>query len=162
MTVWYEIPNFPGYRISVLGEVLDLKREPPRALEATVDPQTGYAQVCLERQGQPHACRVHSLVAQVFLGPPPAGATVVHTNGNRADNRAGNLRYENPVHHEAARTHCDAGHEWTPDNTMWRWGKGGKAGGVKYRKCRRCHADYMARYRAKRKATPTGDRGEGG
>ena len=162
MTVWYEIPDFPGYRISVQGEVLDLKNDPLHPVQPTVDPHTGYVQVNLVRQGEPRLCRVHALVAAVFLGPPPAGATVVHNNGNRLDNRPGNLRYENPAHHEAARTHCDAGHEFTPDNTMWRWGKGGKAGGVKYRKCRRCHAAYMARYRAKKTATPNGDRGEDG
>jgi len=36
---------------------------------------------------------VHSLVAEAFLGPRPAGYDIMHLNGDRKDNRAANLRY---------------------------------------------------------------------
>lgn len=50
------------------------------------------------------------------------------------------------IHHEAARDCCDQGHLFTPENTMRRKGKHGDI-----RKCRRCHRDAVARWRAKKK-----------
>lgn len=58
-------------------------------------------------------------------------------------------------HPEAMRKTCDQGHEFTAANTMRRGGKNGDI-----RKCKRCHRDAVARWRAKKARPPTspGDR----
>ncbi len=38
-------------------------------------------------------CKVHSLVAETFIGPRPSGAIVEHKNLNKHDNRVVNLEY---------------------------------------------------------------------
>ena len=88
--------------------------------------------------------RVHVLMAEVFLGPRPAGQLVLHQNGDRQDTWLGNLRYgtagENAAdtrRHGTRRRRCDHGHRLTPDNTLVR------ADGV--RLCRQCLADRERR-----------------
>ena len=43
--------------------------------------------------GQP-TTRVHRIVLEAFVGPPPAGLECCHNNGNASDNRLANLRYD--------------------------------------------------------------------
>lgn len=50
------------------------------------------------------------------------------------------------THHEAVRDRCDQGHEFTPQNTMRRKGRNGN----EIRKCKRCHADTVKRWRHKK------------
>lgn len=38
-------------------------------------------------------CKVHSIIAETFIGPRPAGAIVEHKNLNKHDNRVVNLEY---------------------------------------------------------------------
>jgi hypothetical protein len=77
---------------------------------------------------------------------------VCHNNGQSHDNRLANLRYDTPranardtVEHGAnfwaKRTHCQAGHEYTPENTTFYPGK------PRTRICRQCGQDaYRRRY----------------
>lgn len=238
--IWIDIPGWKGYKASLNGQVMSVKDGEPRIIAQRVDPSTGRLRVDLYQDGFSKRIPVHQLIALAFLGHPPEGHHVCHNNGNCLDNRVGNLRYDTPkantqdsINHGthvsvaiAARTHCNRGHEFTPDNIYWRKGRNGKTyrqckrcqidatmrwratengqkrwqesqqryrakrkmhheaarkacdqgheftpentmvrktkNGGTCRKCKECHADYMARYRAKRKATPTGDRGEDG
>ena len=163
MTVWYQIPDFPGYRISLRAEVMSLKFSEPRIMKPWPDDKNMHWKISLRQNGRYVNTTVHALMALTFIGPRPPGLQVCHNNGDGFDNRLTNLRYDTPsannldqvrhgTHSESSRTHCDNGHEWTPQTTMWRWGKGGKKGGTKYRLCRKCHNLYMARYRARKKA----------
>jgi HNH endonuclease len=159
--MWYDIPEFPGYKINHRSEIMSLKQG-VRIMKQTIDTK-GYYVVGLRQNGKTKVIAVHLLMARTFLGPCPPGLQVRHGVDGPLNNRLGNLCYGTPsqnnydqvehgTHYEANRTACDQGHEYTEENTMWRWGKGGKAGGKKYRKCRKCHNASIAAQRAKLKA----------
>ena len=175
--IWIDIPGHPGYKANIAGEVLSLKGGDPKVLTPKVDSKTGYLRIELSQDGKPIYAAVHQLIALAFLGPPPPGLQVCHNDSNKTNNRIGNLRYDTPqsntqdsvvrgTHYSvqmAQRDACENGHEFTPENTGWRWGHGGKASGVKNRRCKECHRQAIARYRAKKKVSQsTGDRGEDG
>lgn len=55
---------------------------------------TGYAMAYLARDNHHSARTVHSVVAEAFIGPRPAGYDVCHNDGDRLNNTAANLRYD--------------------------------------------------------------------
>lgn len=155
--MWYEIPTWPGYRASLRGEILSVKGDEPRILKWECSGH--YARVVLRRDGKSVTQYVHRLIALTFLGECPEGLQVCHGPGGNFDNRVSNLRYDTPsnnildqvangTHFEAARTKCDKGHDFTPDNIYWRSGRNGKT----YRKCKRCQLDATKRWRQKKSA----------
>lgn len=96
---WQPVPGFPGYEVSDAGQV----RSVPRRLAdgrwdgGTVLAQSpddrGYMRVHLRRDGRSTTRRVHVLVAEVFLGPRPAGRQILHRNDDKSRNGASDLRY---------------------------------------------------------------------
>lgn len=61
---------------------------------ATQKINSGYIVVHMSANRVRRARTVHSVVAEAFIGPRPKGLDVCHNNGDRLDNRAGNLRYD--------------------------------------------------------------------
>jgi hypothetical protein len=100
-TVTYrEIPGFPGYRIGDDGSVWSNRGRNGRAgsgwrrIRTDPDPGTGgYCRVALCAGGMKNLY-VHRLVLQVFVGPCPEGMEACHNDGNRANNRLANLRWD--------------------------------------------------------------------
>jgi hypothetical protein len=130
--MWYEIPTFSGYRIDHLGEVLSLKGAEPRVMKTWV--ADGHRRVMLRQNGRYVNCKISDLLSLANL----------HYDQEPVE-KAQHVPYE------AARDCCDQGHEFTPENTMRRKGRHGDI-----RKCKRCHRDSVARWRAK-KARETGE-----
>lgn len=62
-------------------------------LQPTLRKRDGRYHVSLLIDGKRLLRGVHQVVADAFLGPCPAGLEVNHINGNRTDNRPGNLEY---------------------------------------------------------------------
>ena len=54
---------------------------------------SGYRQVSLCRGNKPHTESVHRLIATAFHGPCPPGMQCRHLDGNKANNRPGNLAW---------------------------------------------------------------------
>lgn len=132
---WRPVVGYEGaYEVSNLGRVRSLPRVVMRGANGPlpvrgrilkqVRSQEVYRQVGIG--GRPR--RVHHLVAEAFIGPRPPGLEICHNNGDGADNRASNLRYDTKsaneldrvrhgTHHNANKTHCPREHEYTPENT---------------------------------------------
>ena len=154
MRAWRAIPDFVGYEVSETGEVRSSKRGAPRLLRPAYNPQ-GYLVAYLWRDGRVHRRTVHSLVAEVFIGPRPAGHVVRHLDGSRDNNRASNLTYgthsDNTwdsviggTHHHAGKTHCPQRHPYDTANTYVRPDGG--------RGCRECRREVVRKRRARQQA----------
>lgn len=103
--------------------------------------KNGYQFVGLWQSGSVSYARVHRLVAAAFRDRDPDQDVVRHLDGNQANNRADNLAWgtasdnnydtvRHGKHPQASKTHCDQGHEFTPDNIYWRG---------HHRRCKTCH-----------------------
>lgn len=166
--VWIDIPGFEGqYRVSSFGQVQSL----PRFVPVNSGTRTGGTTTrwCPGRirlrqtaltNGYPAVrltCKVpvpvHQIVALAFLGPRPEGLQVCHRDDIKTDNRIGVLRYDTPKANRRdailngrsgsrRRTHCNAGHEFTPENTI-----------VHANGDRRCRTCKRRRQRARRDVT---------
>ena len=128
-----------------------------------IDPSSG----CLLWQGAPDQdgyghirlngkqVRVHRVMFEMFVGPIPPGVEPDHLC--RIRHCAAPAHLELVTHKEnmlrglgvgstnAAKTHCDHGHEFTEANTYIM-----PSGG---RDCRACIRDRVSRYKARRKAS---------
>lgn len=166
---WVPIPGYEGrYSVSDLGRVrsesrtIALKngsnRRWPGSILKPYKNADGYLRVDLWADNRRKIRFVHHLVLQAFVGQAPPGTQACHCNGGTEDNRLENLRWRtrsantlnsvrNGRHHEAAKTHCKWGHEFTPENTRpYANGKG--------RQCRTC---LNAWHRAKRRGMTLGE-----
>ena len=102
--IWKDIPGYEGkYQASSLGRIRSLDRiiersdgkplpHRGRVLHSYRKNSTGHRALLLGSSRIP--CSVHRLVALAFLGPCPEGCEILHTNGDAADNRIENLRYD--------------------------------------------------------------------
>lgn len=105
--LWKDIPGYEGrYQVSNLGRVKSLPRValwhhrsgtvfPRRVAGRILKPgrmPCGHLSVVLGH-GKPGS-PVHHLVMLAFVGPRPAGMDICHNNGDPADNRLENLRYD--------------------------------------------------------------------
>lgn len=61
-------------------------------LSATINGK-GYNHVCLQKNGSKKMCRVHRLVAQMFIPNPENKPFVNHKDGNKQNNSLGNLEW---------------------------------------------------------------------
>lgn len=83
------IPEFQHYEVSSLGRV----RSPRKVLRCTAN-NGGYRQATLYNKGRRKFVKVHRLVLEAFVGPRPPNHDACHGNGDRADNRLCNLRWD--------------------------------------------------------------------
>lgn len=91
MTQWCEIDDFPGYAVSDLGEVRNLKTQ--RILKTKVN-QYGVIGVGLMRDGLQFHRSVPLLVAQAFLKRSfSAFDTPINLDGDRYNNHISNLMW---------------------------------------------------------------------
>lgn len=111
------------------------------------------------RDGRRRTLRTHRVAYEVSRGPIPDGLHLDHLCRNRAccnpdhleavTKRVNTLRGVGPTAQNAAKTHCNWGHEFTPENTRQR--KGG-------RECLACkHARSLARSRGGRAPKVNGE-----
>lgn len=147
----YEISNHG--RVRSLDRVVASSRGPRKfkgkMLKASTARTPDYPVVSL---GGGIAERVHTLVLEAFVGPRPEGFVACHNDGDHHNNCLSNLRWDtyssnnydlvdHNTHWQSRKTHCKHGHEFTPENTIYR-----PEGG---RKCHTCSLINARRQRAR-------------
>jgi len=164
---WRDVPGWEGlYQVSDLGRVRSLQRtivysngDTHTVLGRVRKPNGnghGYLTVSLYRRNSEVRRYIHRLVLEAFVGPCPPGQEACHGNGNPADNRLSNLRWDTRMENvrdtarhgnnfQANKTHCKRGHPLTGNNLILQ--NGGK------RACRECHKETKRRYRARKSAS---------
>ena len=93
-----DIPGWPGYQVSVRGNVRSLDRldaagRPRKGKMLKPSNCDGYRSLSLSKDGKVKTLKVHILVALTFLGPRPEGKSVDHFDENKANNKLCNLSY---------------------------------------------------------------------
>jgi hypothetical protein len=161
MTAWRVIPGYEGsYEASDDGQIRSVERyvrigrgeghlrHYPARIRSLHTDKGGYKRVTLKVAGVARSHLVHHLVLESFVGPKPDGMECLHGNDIPDDNRLANLKWgtssENSYdivrhgnHHNANKTHCVNGHEFTPENTIPN-GEG--------RGCRTCNRERAAKW----------------
>lgn len=120
MEVWKPIPGYKSlYEVSTHGRVRSKDRKirqlgkgknpkpytrvfPGRILKPNIcgtkrNPDILRQCVTLYKNGVPRNLQVSYLVLRTFVGKRPSGYQCCHKNGNSADDRLSNLRYDTPV-----------------------------------------------------------------
>lgn len=169
--MWREIEGFDGrYEVSDQGEIRVSRTSKAshvgRIMKQRLN-RLGYLCVQLWDGERYLTVRVHRAVAKAFLGDPGEGHVVCHSDGNKQNNAAANLRWDtqannnrdmplhgthhnrNKTHHNRNKTHCPKGHKYTDENTYWNKGKDGRR---TRRTCRECGRAATRRYLARRRA----------
>lgn len=104
---WRTVDGFNNYEVSNFGRVrrssgYNVRIAELQALKPWVCSATGYSKVCLRRDGKTFRRRVHTIVAETFIGPRPTpNHQVAHGDGVRTNNRVDNLRWATAVENSA-------------------------------------------------------------
>jgi hypothetical protein len=96
------IEGFPGYRVSEWGEVQSCWNRRGRRGGMTdawlplkpISLRWGYLAVNLHRDRNKKRRLIHHLVLETFVGPRPPGLICCHWDGDPANNRLENLRWD--------------------------------------------------------------------
>lgn len=91
-----DVPGWPGYRVGSDGSLWSKRlsggRESRSWRQCSGSPdKDGYLKFILCRNGTRKDVRIHNLILNVFRGSCPPGHVGAHDNGNKTDNRLGNL-----------------------------------------------------------------------
>lgn len=97
MEAWLPIPGGPaGYEVSSLGRVSRVLAGGGRRIRALSFTDKKYLKVGLPNHGGRRTRRVHDLVAAAFLVDRQPGLQVNHIDGDKTNNRRGNLEWVTP------------------------------------------------------------------
>ena len=112
--IWKEVPGYPDYCVSNLGNVVSLKSGKPMKIGYTRVTKEGkrIAMVTFRKgRNDVRQMLVHTLVMKVFGGKYVDGTTeeITHLNGNTLDNRICNLKIVSKLRYQAIFRYHEAG-----------------------------------------------------
>lgn len=162
---WRPIPGYEGiYEVSDQGRVRSLDRVVQTSrgrwryrghVLTPAAKKAGHRFVWLKVGGDKSSRHVHRLVLAAFVGPCPDGMEGCHSDGDPANNRLSNLRYDthsgnrydsvrHRTHHQTRKTHCPKGHRLVAPNLRASDARLGR------RSCLACDRGRKLAHRAKR------------
>lgn len=100
--IWKTIPDWQSYEVSTLGRVRRRIAARTRKAGGILKPDLAgsgkikYYQIELFKNGFHKREKIHTLVAQAFIGPKPPGHQVNHIDANPLNNHPDNLEYVTP------------------------------------------------------------------
>jgi len=107
---WRAVPGYAGYEASTLGNIRSWRRRGPgtalRGYPLQLRPTValnGYLVVSMRDGKTSKQVRVHVAVLLTFVGERPLGAHGCHGDGNKANNRLINLRWDSARENNADR-----------------------------------------------------------
>jgi hypothetical protein len=101
---WKVVADWPDYCVSDLGRVACVKQGVAQILKFTwTSFKRRYPAVNLHRLKKRTRKLVHVLVLESFVGPRPDGMQACHNDGNPANPRLSNLRWDTPKANQADR-----------------------------------------------------------
>lgn len=100
--IWRPVPEFPAYSVSNLGRVKSFKRWRDGKTARYLSPREQWhkneyltcVSVVLFKHNKRNSILVSHLVLRAFVGPRPKGLEACHGDGNPANNRIRNLRWD--------------------------------------------------------------------
>jgi NUMOD4 motif-containing protein/HNH endonuclease/NUMOD1 domain-containing protein len=87
---WKIIEDFPNYKISTKGQIYSIVKS---IILKPLKHTHGYYMVNLRRNGKPHYCLIHILVAKAYIPNPHDHPFVNHKDGNKENYDVGNLEW---------------------------------------------------------------------
>lgn len=99
---WNDVPGYPGYQASTLGQVRSFRRGAPRILRRGKG-KSDYPTVTLfSEEGRPHCMAVHRVVLLTYRGPRPPGHEARHfPDRNKQNCRLANLSWGTRAQNDA-------------------------------------------------------------
>jgi hypothetical protein len=103
---WREVPDYPGYDVSNMGQVRSWRKRGPA--QGVYKDHPDVMRSCLRSVTYPYLCvnlsdgkrktmhAVHCLMLAAFKGPRPDGMDACHNDGVRVHNFIENLRWDTP------------------------------------------------------------------
>lgn len=96
--VWKDVKGFEGlYKISNLGKIKSLRYN--KILSEKTSKGDYITATLFDGNGGKRNVRIHTLVAENFIGDIPKGYQVHHKDGNKQNNFVGNLEIISPEEH---------------------------------------------------------------
>ena len=97
--MWKTIKDFPGYEISITGEIRNKRNG---YVKKPSIGKRGYPVVSLQKDGKQYVRTIHILLARTYIPNPENKPEVNHKNGNKEDFSLDNLEWttskENSIH----------------------------------------------------------------
>lgn len=87
--IWKSYPEYAGIEVSSFGRVRSIKGHCYKVSPG----KNGYLRVCFRANGKVVSKLVHRLVAQTFIKNPNNLQGVIHKDGDKTNNKSGNLKW---------------------------------------------------------------------